>query len=122
MKTLLLIFPIALMVAYSQLIVKWRTSVVDFPSNHSFTMVEKLFAYIKDPFILSGYLMALLGSFLWLIVISKVPLSVGFPIYIGSTFLLVILGSLLLLNEPLSIYKLVAATLIFVGIFIGVAK
>lgn len=122
MKTLSLIIPIALMVAYSQLIVKWRTSMVDFSSNQNLTIIKRLLSYIQDPYILSGYVMALLGSFLWLIVISKIPLSIGFPIYIGCTFLLVILGSLIWLNEPFSIYKLVAATLIFIGIVIGVVK
>ena len=39
------------MVAYSQLIVRWQTSVVDFPSNHNLMMAEKLFAYIQDPLI-----------------------------------------------------------------------
>lgn len=122
MKTLSLIIPIALMVAYSQLIVKWRTSMVDFSSDQNLTIIKRLLSYIQDPFILSGYVMALLSSFLWLIVIAKIPLSIGFPIYIGCTFMLVIIGSLLWLKEPFSIYKLVAATLIFLGIVIGVVK
>ena len=122
MKILSIIIPIALMVAYSQLVVKWRTSMIYFSSDHNLTMIKRLLAYIQDPIILSGYVMALFSSFLWLIVISKIPLSIGFPIYIGCTFLFVILGSLLWLNEPFSIYKLVAATLIFLGIVIGVVK
>lgn len=122
MKLLVLVIPIALLVAYSQLIVKWRTSVVSQSTFENFSVLQKLFAYLFDPYIVSGYIAALAGSFLWLFVISKISLSIGFPIYIGITFLLVILGSWLILHEPITQTKLIAVMMIFAGITLGAMK
>lgn len=122
MKMLLYILPVSIFVAYSQLIVKWRTSAIDFSNNQTYNLVEKLVSYLSDPYILSGYLMALLGSFLWLFVISKISLSIGFPLYIGITFLLVILCSCLFLGEQMTTIKLISSLMIFFGILIGVSE
>ena len=35
------------MVAYSQLIVRWQTSVVDFPSNHNLMMAENIEHFVS---------------------------------------------------------------------------
>lgn len=122
MKLLALVIPIALLVAYSQLIVKWRASVVNITAPENQSIIEKLTAYLLDPYIVSGYIAALLGSFLWLFVISKISLSIGFPIYIGITFLLVILGSWLILHEPMTLIKLMAVLMIFAGVSLGAIK
>lgn len=122
MRLIAFILPIALLVAYSQLIVKWRTSVVKLGVPENQAVLDKLVAYLLDPYIFSGYIAALLGSFLWLFVISKISLSIGFPIYIGITFLLVMLGSWLILHEAITPIKLIAVGMIFVGITLGVAK
>lgn len=118
MKIFLYTIPVALLVAYSQLVVKWRTQVgVD--SVTATNTLGKFIVYFSDPYILSAYVSALLSSFIWLIVIQRIPLSTGFPIYIGSTFLLVILGSWMLLGETISPIRLLAATLILAGIILG---
>lgn len=122
MRLLAFILPIALLVAYSQLIVKWRTSVVKLGVPENQAVLDKLIAYLLDPYIFSGYIAALLGSFLWLFVISKISLSIGFPIYIGITFLLVMLGSWLVLHEAITPIKLIAVCMIFAGITLGAAK
>jgi multidrug transporter EmrE-like cation transporter len=53
------------------------------------------------------------------VVISKISLSIGFPIYIGSTFLLVFIGSWFFLDESISLVRLLAALLILAGIILG---
>jgi len=121
MKLLIYIMPVAVLVAYSQLIVKWRSSKNDLLEGNSGGVLKDLFLYLSDPYIISGYFMALLGSFLWLFVISKIPLSIGFPIYIAITFLLVILGGWLILGEQMTTIKLISVLVIFTGILIGVS-
>lgn len=111
--------PVALLVAYSQLIVKWRgiqLSVPDAGNDHTLT---KLMLYLSDPYILSGYVAALLGSFIWLFLVAKLPLATAFPVYIGLTFALVILGSAIWLEEPMNGQKLFAVILILAGVIIG---
>ncbi len=118
MRNYLMILPIALLVTYSQLIVKWRSSAVEQLASASF--LQHLIKFITDPVILSAYTAALVASFAWLYVVTKLPLTVAFPVYIGVTFAMVLLGGWFFLSETLSTTKLVAVLLIFSGIVIGV--
>lgn len=121
MRILLYTIPVALLVAYSQIVVKWRAQlggVVQLDGS----FFHKLMGYFADGYIISAYVAALLSSFIWLIVVSRIPLSIGFPVYIGITFLFVLLGSWLLLGESISFSRFLAAILILAGIIIGAAK
>lgn len=113
-----MILPIALLVTYSQLIVKWRSSPIDQLPNSS--VVRNLIRFLADPLVLSAYVAALMASFAWLYVVTKLPLTVAFPIYVGVTFAFVLLGGWFFLSEALSATKLVAVLLIFSGIVLGV--
>ncbi len=116
MKSFLYILPVSCLVAYSQIIVKWQ-------SLHHPVVAEGLMDFliksISSPIILSAYVSALFASFAWLFVVTKLPLSTAFPIYIGVIFILVVLGGWLFLNEQLNFLKLVAIFLIFSGVVIG---
>jgi multidrug transporter EmrE-like cation transporter len=118
LKIFIYTIPIALLVAYSQLVVKWRIQ-SGLLSQIEGNLLDRYIAYFSDIYIISAYLVALLASFIWLVVISRIPLSIGFPIYIGSTFLLVLLGSWMLLGETISPVRLLAASLILAGIILG---
>lgn len=119
MKNYLLILPVALLVAYSQLAVKWRT--LQLPdTNRVKGIIGFLLKLLSDPVIFSAYIAALFASFAWLFVITKLPLSTAFPIYIGITFALVVCGGWFFLDEQMSIVKTSAIILIFFGIAIGV--
>ena len=117
---LIRIFPVAMLVAYSQIIVKIRASKFNYEYFHQKELWVKIFTYFNDPWILSGYVAALLASIIWLFIVTKLPLVVAFPIYIGVTFVLVILGGYLLLNESLSTARIIAAIMIIAGIAIGI--
>lgn len=118
MRLLLYVLPVAFLVAYSQLVVKWRAQLGGVVSLDKY-FFHKLMDYFSDGYILSAYATALLGSFLWLIVVSRIPLSIGFPVYIGVTFLMVMVGSWLFLGETVSITKMAAAILILAGIVLA---
>jgi multidrug transporter EmrE-like cation transporter len=118
MKTFLYTITDALLVTYSQLVVKWRTHVgVD--SETATNRLGKFIGYFSGPYIISAYIAALLSSFIWLVVIQRILLSTEFPIYIGTAFLLVMVGSAFILGEFISINRVIAAFLIFAGIILG---
>lgn len=119
MKIYLFILPIAVLVTYSQLIVKWRSSTLGKIEVSGF--VQHLLKFLTDPVILSAYAAALIASFAWLYVVTKLPLVVAFPVYIGVTFAMVLLGGWFFLSETLTATKLVAVLLIFAGIILGVS-
>lgn len=121
MKIILYTLPVSLLVAYSQIVIKWRSGQLSLDIQNQLFM-SKVLSYLSDKFILSAYAAALLGSFAWLVVVTKLPLSIGFPVYIGITFLIVILGSWLILGEQLTVIKLISALTIFIGIVIGASE
>jgi drug/metabolite transporter (DMT)-like permease len=111
--------PTVLLVVYSQIVLKWRVAALGaFPSG-SWERAIFLLRALIDPYIASGVIAAFIGSLLWLAAISRIPLSVGFPVYYGVTFALVILGSAWLLNEPMTSFKIVGAVLILLGVIVG---
>ena len=120
MKILLFILPIALLVAYSQIIMKWRMLGIDAVDIKNVQVYARVLKYMSDPIIISAYVSALLASFVWLYVITKLPLVVAFPVYIGVTFVLVVIGGWLFLSESVTGMKLVSIFLILSGIIIGV--
>lgn len=83
---------------------------------------DRIMKFLSDPAIISAYGAALIGSFAWLYVVTKLPLTIAFPIYIGVTFALVLLGGWFFLGEALSSTKVIAILLIFAGIVLGVSS
>lgn len=109
-----------MLVAYSQIMVKWRTLQLGETVSGNSAFLARMLGYLSDPLLLSAYVTALLASFLWLFVVARLPLVVAFPTYIGVTFVLVLAGGWIFLSESVSPVKLVAVALILAGIALGV--
>ena len=120
MKAYLLILPAALLVAYSQIIVKWRTTSQGFRSETSSGLWSYFLRFFSDPMILSAYAAALMGSVVWLFIVAKLPLTIAFPLYMGVTFGLVLFGGWFFLAESMTMHRMLAIILIFSGIVVGV--
>ena len=118
MASYLLIFPVAFLVAYSQIIVKLHGT----PEINAIETdaIHRLLSFLSDPWVVSAYASALAASFAWLFVVTKLPLTTAFPVYIGVTFLMVLAGGWLFLAETITITKVLAALLILIGVALGV--
>lgn len=119
MQILLGTLPVAFLVAYGQLILKWRLSSGAVSIGPDSGLFSRCVVYLSDPYIISSYAAALLSSLIWIFVVAKLPLAVAFPVYYGLTFALVILGCFFFLGETLSISKAIAILLIFSGVILG---
>lgn len=118
-RLIIYVVPTVLLVTYGQVVLKWRIAAIgDFPSNN-WGKVMFLIRAFSDPFIVSGVITAFIASLTWLAAISKIPLSVGFPIYYGLTFALVIICSIWFLNEPVTSLKIIGIGLILTGVIVG---
>ena len=120
MRIFLSIFPIALLMAYSQIIVKWRALQLGTSESDETSLWGRMFNLLSDPLILSAYVAGLLASFIWLFVLAKLPLVIAFPVYIGVTFVLVLVGGWVFLSETITLVRILAASLILSGIVLGV--
>ena len=117
MTEYLLLLPISMLVAYSQIIVKWRSGYINASVDH--WGIRQVANYLFDPVIFSAYLAAFVASLAWLYIVTKLPLTVAFPVYIGVTFILVLLGGWLFLSEAMTISRLISMVLILAGIVVG---
>jgi multidrug transporter EmrE-like cation transporter len=72
--------------------------------------------------ILSAYTAALIASLAWLYIITRLTLTIAFPVYIGVTFAMVLLGGWFFLSEPLSATKIISIVLILCGIILGISS
>jgi len=117
---LLLTFPMALLVAYGQIIVKWRSIDIGIIDMQNMSLMARMLKFFSDPFILSAYGAAFFATFMWLYIITKLPLAIAFPVYIGLTFVLVILGGWCFLSETITLTRIASVILILTGIILGV--
>lgn len=116
MKFLLAISPTVLMAVYSQLVTKWRIAEIMSRQNAKPDIAERIFSYITDPFIFSAYVLSLLSSFGWMLVVEEYPVSTAFPAYIGVLFFSVTLGGFFLLHEAISWRQVAGMILILAGV------
>lgn len=99
---------------YGQLILKWRiASFGPLPAD----TVEKLrflISLLFDPAIFSGFAAAFLASLAWMAAMTKFDLSHAYP-FMSLNFVIVLILSGWLLNEPVTLQKLLGITLIILG-------
>lgn len=72
---------------------------------------------IINIFIISGYVLLVLRAAIWIWVVRKVKLSLAYPV-LSITYVLILLISYYIFNEPLTIRKILGAVLIMAGVFL----
>lgn len=112
-----LILPIALLVTFGQLLVKWRaasdTALIDTGGVQGFAR------FVADPVNLAAYAAGFLANLGWLYIVTKLPLTVAFPVYMGTTFAFILVGGWFVLGEPMTFTKIAAVLLILGGMILA---
>ena len=107
-----------LLTVYSQLIIKWQViGAGAFPANTTDKMWF-LAQLLVNPWVLSALAALLVAVVTWMAAMTKLELSHAYP-FVSLAFVLVVLCSAWLFNEPLTTTKLAGLALICVGIVIG---
>lgn len=74
-----------------------------------------------SPFIFSGLVMYGFATILWLFILSRVPLSVAYPVQ-SIAYVLAVFGAYFIFHEPLSPTKIIGVILIILGVsLIGIS-
>ena len=82
--------------------------------------VLNILAAIFRPKTLAGFSFYVVGTLIWLFVLSRVPLSIAFPLFSMSYFLVVILSATILKERIAWRYAIIGLVLISIGVsFIG---
>ncbi len=107
-----------LLTVYGQIIVKWKVlGAGPFPE----TWPERawfLGGLLLDPWVMSALVAALLAALSWMVAMTKLDLSHAYP-FVSLSFVLVLLASGFIFNEPLNGYKIFGVAFIVCGVAIG---
>lgn len=82
--------------------------------SHFLVLLPRL---MTTPLILAGFACYALSVGLWLVVLSRLPVSIAYPLQ-SLGYVMVVIFAHILLGESLSARKLLAITLIVTGVFI----
>jgi drug/metabolite transporter (DMT)-like permease len=107
-----------LFTVYGQIVLKWRIAKVGaLPAVFSHKIFF-LLSVIWDPWVLSGLVAGFFAFLCWMAALTEFELSYAYP-FMSLSFLLVLVLSAILFQEPLTVSKVVGVGLIVAGIIIG---
>lgn len=113
----LYIFGTIFFTVYGQLIIKWRISPYGPLPDRLIEKIQFLSHVLLDPYIISGFVAAFIASFFWMAAMTKFDLSFAYP-FMSLAFVFVLILSVILFKEPLTIHKVIGILLIVLGIII----
>lgn len=115
LQSFFIIFSSVCLSAVAQLSFKYGVSNVDL-TQYSNVALKAWFLF-TSPFVFIGLALYGIGTILWLFALKQVDLSLAYP-FVGISFLLVFIFSVLLLDESFDFMRLLGTFVIIVGIVI----
>ena len=112
------IFFTILLTVYGQIIIKWQVRNAGILPEDVADKVWFMLKLLVNPWVVSALLAALLASVAWMAAMTRLDLSRGYP-FMSLAFVLVLILSGLVFNEPITTPKIVGIILIVLGIMVG---
>jgi drug/metabolite transporter (DMT)-like permease len=81
-----------------------------------------ILAIFKNFYIFGGLFLMGIGFFTWLFILSRVNLSLIYPISASLTLVMIIAGSLLFFKESLDLSQIIGIAAIIFGIFLALHR
>jgi multidrug transporter EmrE-like cation transporter len=103
---------------YGNLMMKWQLlSAGSLPESflRKFSFLLRMFI---NAWVVSSLVAVFLASLFWMAALAKFDLSHAYP-FMGLTFVLVLVLSVVLFHEPLTMHKIIGIVLIVTGIIVG---
>jgi len=93
--------------------------------SNRYTSFDSLGAIVRvllSPYILSGLFLYGLATVLWLFILTKVPLSVAYPLQ-SIAYIIAVFGAFFFFQEEITLWKILGVILIMAGVsFIGIGE
>ena len=84
-------------------------------STGGFESLAGIIRLFLSPYVLSGLAMYGVATVLWLFILSRVPLSLAYPIQ-SLAYIIAVVGAYYVFHEPLSAAKIAGCVLILAGV------
>lgn len=112
------VFATVLLTVYGQLIIKWQViGAGEYPAG-GYDRLHFLTTLLLNPWVISALLAAVLAALSWMVAMTKLQLSHAYP-FVSLSFVLVLLLSWMLFQEPLTWQKVVGVALIVCGVIVS---
>lgn len=108
-----------LLTAYGQLVFKWQIDKMGALPKEFFEITFRVIYLITNPWVMSAIIAIFILMLIWVIVLGKFDLTYAYPFYVGSTFALVMVFSILLFHESITVAKVTGMVLILLGLIVG---
>ena len=73
---------------------------------------------VRSPLLVSAGISLAIAILLWFLALSRLDLTVAYPVLVGLHLVFILLAGILFLDEPLTPYKLFGTVLIFMGLLL----
>ena len=100
----------------SNVIIKWVMDGVKLPESTS-GQYAKAMVLLLNPWVWCSIALTLISALSWMLVMNKVSLSFAFP-FLSISYILILIYGRIFFSEPITIYKVIATTLIFIAILL----
>lgn len=117
MNYLYIVLTIVLTV-FGQLAIKWQVSQAGALPPAAQDKLIFLMHLLLNPWIIAAFAAAFLASVAWMGAMTKFPLSHAYP-FMSMNFVIVLLLSAWLFNEPVSLTKVIGIALICIGTIVA---
>jgi len=88
----------------------------------SFDSLGAIIRVMLSPYIISGLFLYGMATVLWLFILTKVPLSVAYPIQ-SIAYIIAVFGAYFFFQEEITLWKIIGVILIMAGVsFIGISE
>ena len=105
--------------SFGALIIKYKINEMGTIQLSSFRFVIKYFyELIKSPLIICGIFSIFISAFVWMVALSRMQISIAYPVAVGLNFVVVVTVALIFFREHLSVEKIIGIVLIFISVFL----
>jgi len=118
-KNIILITIVALLTVSSQIFFKKGLKTNgELRLNNFYDFGMNAIKLLQNKFIIIGIFIAVISAFLWLAIISKLDLTIAFPVSSGIFFILLFLTSWVFIGESITLIKIIGVAIIILGIYL----
>lgn len=105
--------------SFGALIIKYKINEMGTIQLSSFRFVIKYFyELIKSPLIICGIFSIFISAFVWMMALSRLQISLAYPVAVGLNFIVVVTVALIFFKEHISAEKIIGIVLIFISVFL----
>lgn len=105
--------------SFGALIIKYKINEMGTIQLSSFRFVIKyFFELIKSPLIICGIFSIFISAFVWMVALSRLQISIAYPVAVGLNFIVVVTVALIFFKEHLSAEKIIGIVLILISVFL----